>query len=70
MELFDYWREYPPQHWLLRGFVGYEPPKKIEGEAADSLRVLSSTRRRNKKVSSAPKDVRKMIETLKATKIG
>ncbi len=24
--LFDYWREHPPSHMLLAGFVGYQPP--------------------------------------------
>jgi hypothetical protein len=23
----DYWAQYPPAHLLLRGFVGYKPPR-------------------------------------------
>lgn len=24
--IFKYWQEFPPEHFLLRGFTGYEPP--------------------------------------------
>lgn len=34
-ELFDYWREHPPTHILVAGYLGYEPPKSVEQQQAE-----------------------------------
>jgi len=31
-DLLKYWREFPPTHVLLRGFVGWRGPEEEEGE--------------------------------------
>jgi hypothetical protein len=65
MELFEYWAEFPPVHVLVRGYVGYQPPVKERFDPEQTLRMLSSSRGRNKKAASAPSAVRKMIEAVK-----
>lgn len=32
-ELYDYWNNWPPEHTLLKWFVGYRAPKKPPKEA-------------------------------------
>lgn len=71
MELFDYWREYPPMHWLMRGFVGYKPPVRLEdNDIREAQKMLNPTTRTAKKLSRAPERVRKMAESLKAANRG
>ena len=64
MELFDYWHEYPPTHWLIRSYVGYQVPRKQEDDPREALRALP-TSGRAKKISQAPERIRKMAESLK-----
>lgn len=45
MELFDYWRDYPPMHWLMAAYVGYKPPSKpTEQIAKPTATKLSKAR--------------------------
>lgn len=68
MELFDYWNDYPPVHWLLRAYVGYEPPRKFDDmEAREALKMLTPSRTA-KKLSGASERVRRMAESVKAQK--
>jgi hypothetical protein len=72
-ELFDYWREYPPQHILMRGYVGYEGPgRSVAGpDARAELAALNPrTGGRARKLSQASEHVRKMAESLKRAKDG
>jgi hypothetical protein len=70
MELFEYWREYPPMHWLLRSYVGYEPPARDMEDQSQAMAALNRTAGRAKKTSRAPEHVRKIIEMMKAEKVG
>ncbi len=36
ISLLKYWQEWPPEHELLRGFVGYKPPKDGERKTIQS----------------------------------
>lgn len=65
MELFEYWTSYPPMHVLMRGYVGYQPPRKDleQREALSTLRSLSPGRAR--KLATAPKYIRDVAEQMK-----
>ena len=65
MELFDYWRDYPPLHWLVRGAVGYEPPKPIADDPMMAMRVLNPRAHGARKIANAPEHVRRMAESVR-----
>jgi hypothetical protein len=70
MELFDYWRDYPPMHWLMRAYVGYKPPVNLEGDLGDAQRMLNPGITGAKKLANAPERIRKMAESVKALNRG
>lgn len=45
LALLDYWREWPPFHELMRGYVGYKPLSKEELDRRDqaAARAASQT---------------------------
>jgi hypothetical protein len=62
-DLFEHWREYPPAHILLRGYVGYEPPGKSgePNETEQRLLAQSSVIGSTKRFSELPQEVRDRI---------
>ena len=40
-ELFEHWSQWPPEFVLLRGFVGYEPPKPASRAAPEAAKGLT-----------------------------
>ena len=66
--LFNYWSEYPPLHILVRNFLGYEPPKKVEAdpvEVAHMMQALSGRSGRAKSLDMAPEYIQKMAYEMK-----
>ena len=71
MELFDYWREYPPVHVLMRGYVGYKPQSKEDQITPEQFqRMINPKARGGRKLQDAPARDQKMFEKLKAAQRG
>ena len=70
--LFNYWTEYPPLHILVRNFVGYEPPKRVEDpmEVAQTLHAVTGGKGRGKSKDRAPLYIQRMIDESKKVKHG
>lgn len=68
-ELYDYWEENPPTHWLLKWYVGYKPKPKMEEDPVEAMRMMNRSTT-SKKIADAPASVRRMIESVKALTSG
>jgi hypothetical protein len=65
-DLFEYWRESPPMHILMAGYVGYKPPMKRSEEAEQAFPMLrNATHGTTKKLSKAPKYIQDVVQKMK-----
>jgi hypothetical protein len=61
--LIDYWTEFPPEHILLRGFVGYKPAARRDNVREQSA-IENVVARMSRSRSSMPKHILAELEAI------